>query len=201
MENSFTVTSDDDTNEEWSSFCSSCKSILQTTFSTEEPSFLRELIDELFEKNKTNRQIEKKENIRKNINTINLEINTDELNNDIIKETKLNQKLDEKENSIVLNTQEHGIILINNSNNKTVLYNETLRNLMSLRKSQNKTNYNTRKNILDYHRKIVKLTESILHLSNCINVMRKIILEEIHKKTTSLKKSKDTMSRFYYSHN
>lgn len=111
MENSFTVVRDDDgSNEEWSSFCSSCKSILQATYRVGESSFL---------------------------------------NNDDIKKTELNQEFDEKENSILLNTLE---------------YNDTLRNLMSLERSQNKTNYNTRKNILDHHRKIVNLTKSILHL-------------------------------------
>lgn len=163
MENSSTVVRNDgDSNEEWSSFCSSCKSILQNIYSTGEPSFLDEVIDELFGKNKINRQIEKNGNITENINTINLK---EKSNNDGIKEIGLNQKTDEEENSVILNTLEDGIILIGfNSSDKSVSYNETLRNLISLKKSQNETYYNIRRNILNHCRKILKFTKSILYL-------------------------------------
>ncbi|XP_034193812.2 uncharacterized protein LOC117610472 [Osmia lignaria lignaria] len=135
MENSFSMIKDDDTDEKWSSFCSSCKFVLQSTHSVGVPSILDETIDEL--------TIE-------NLSTI-----TEEINN-----------FDQKR-KVVSDAAEHGMALtkLNNLNNR----------------SQKKMNC-TIKNVSEYHRKILKITKSILYLSNCIDVMREIILQEIHKK-------------------
>lgn len=113
MENSFSMIKDDDTDEEWSSFCSSCKYVLQSTCSVGVPSSSDETIDE---------------RIIENLSTL-----TEEINN-----------FDQKRE-----VMEHGIPLtkLNNLNNR----------------SRKKINCTTR-TVSDYHKKILKLTKSILYL-------------------------------------
>ncbi|XP_050593693.1 protein PFF0380w-like [Bombus affinis] len=97
MENSFNIIEDENINEEYSSFCSSCNSLFQSIRSIGIPSF-----HELNDENNIISQIEKDENIIEHIDTITEETgNVNEYTSNIKEKTFVKNNNNPTKNSVI----------------------------------------------------------------------------------------------------
>ncbi|XP_053977666.1 uncharacterized protein LOC128875802 [Hylaeus volcanicus] len=213
MQNSVSNMSDMNSNEEWSSFCSSCKSVLHSICSIGDLSVLDELIDE----NNVKTWIEKYQNIIETSDATNKKnekreinkINNDQSDFHINKKVKCIEPLNKTDKyqfdrSKILsreiinidsmkiaydqNIEQEEIYEISNTK---VLPHNAKEDTESVNDSFFASNFvssiesqSTAQNILHHHRNILDIAQSILSLSNYIDDMGKMILQGIRSKQT-----------------
>ncbi|XP_043508112.1 uncharacterized protein LOC122527733 [Frieseomelitta varia] len=214
MENSFNNIEDENVDEKYSSFCSSCNSVLQSVCSIGIPSF-----HELNSENNLISKIEKKD-IAKHSGTINVNEytldgkycriekntfvkNTDTPTKNLIiamkhhtyEKQKINKNDDDKIGYSITKkikyikslstdseTKENYITLSDNEN-KT--FTSEIKILKFTKKNTSPSNDDILEDIQNRRKKVLKTIKSILYLCNYINIMREVILQQIHEKQSN----------------